>query len=109
MSTRYCIPNSYESNHTHAQRYTWLCALARKLNYLCATATMKARPDCTILQTVFQLKLPSAIYTSRDLDGDERLPYLSKGKGREVKAPPDNGPELQGFQPRRPGLRGPVV
>lgn len=41
--------------------------------------------------------------------GDERLPWLSKGKGREVKAPPDNGPELQGFQARRPGLGGPVV
>lgn len=45
----------------------------------------------------------------RHVPGDERLLYLSKGKGREVKAPPDNGPELQGFQPRRPGLRGPVV
>lgn len=43
------------------------------------------------------------------VSGDERLPWLSKGKGREAKAPPDNGPEPQGFQARRPGFGGPVV
>lgn len=46
-----------KQHEIHAQRYTRLCALARKLNYLCATAAMKARPDCTILQTVFQLNV----------------------------------------------------
>lgn len=43
--------------HHHAQRYTRLRALARKLNYLCATAMMKARMDCTTLQTSYQLNV----------------------------------------------------